>query len=43
MFILQDLPHGLLKVCILTEAKAESHIYRTPIKERLFIFLLQFF
>lgn len=33
VFILQDLPQGLLKVCIVTEAKAESHICRTPIKE----------
>lgn len=33
MFILQDLPQGLLKVCILSEAQAERHICRTPIKE----------
>lgn len=33
MFILQDLPQGLLKVCTLTEAQAESHICRAPIKE----------
>lgn len=37
VFILQDLPQGLLKVCILTEAQAESHICRTPIKEHIAI------